>query len=114
MMRLRAAAGRVNLRAHGSEHCVPSEKGLPPVSFWDIVWFIFIFFAFMAYLMVIFSIIGDLFRDHTVSGWMKALWIVLLIFLPLVTSLVYLIVRGKGMAERSAQNMQRAREAQDE
>ena len=61
-MRLRSAVGRVSVRAPRSERRVPSEKGRPPVSFWDIVWFIFIFFAFMAYLMVIFSIIGDLFR----------------------------------------------------
>jgi len=84
------------------------------VSFWDIVWFIFIFFAFMAYLMVIFSVIGDLFRDDSVSGWVKALWIIALIFLPFLTLLLYLIIRGKGMAERTAQNVAAARQAQDE
>ena len=51
------------------ESAMPSVKGCSPVSFWDIVWFIFIFFAFMAYLMVIFIVIGDLFRDDSVSGW---------------------------------------------
>jgi hypothetical protein len=84
------------------------------VSFWEIVWFIFIFFAFMAYLMVIFQVIGDLFRDDSVSGWIKAVWIIALIFLPFLTLLVYLIVRGKGMAERSAQAMDTARRAQDD
>jgi hypothetical protein len=84
------------------------------VSFWDIVWFIFIFFAFMAYLMVIFSVIGDLFRDDSVSGWVKALWIIALIFLPFLTLLLYLIIRGRGMAERTAQNVATARQAQDE
>ena len=84
------------------------------MSFWEIVWFIFIFFAFMAYLMVIFNVIGDLFRDDTVSGWVKALWIIALIFLPFLTLLVYLIVRGKGMAERSAKVMESARRAQDD
>jgi hypothetical protein len=93
---------------------VPSEKGCSPVSFWDIVWFIFIFFAFMAYLMVIFSVIGDLFRDDSVSGWVKALWIIALIFLPFLTLLLYLIIRGRGMAERTAQNVATARQAQDE
>ena len=92
---------------------LPSEKGRP-MSFWDIVWFIFIFFAFMAYLMVIFSVIGDLFRDDSVSGWVKALWIIALIFLPFLTLLLYLIVRGKGMAERTAAGMEKARRAQDE
>ena len=84
------------------------------MSFWELVWFIFIFFAFMAYLMVIFNVIGDLFRDDTVSGWVKALWIIALIFLPFLTLLVYLIARGKGMAERSAKVMESARRAQDD
>jgi hypothetical protein len=72
------------------------------VSFWDIVWFIFISFALVAYLMVMFSIIGDLFRDRTTSGVVKAVWIVFLIVAPLVTSVVYLVVRGARMAERNA------------
>ena len=83
------------------------------MSFWDIVWFIFITFAFVAYLMVMFSIITDLFRDREESGVMKAVWIVALIFLPLITSLVYLIVRGRGMSERSAQTAQAVKAQQD-
>jgi len=46
------------------------------------------------------TIIGDLFRDHQLSGWWKAVWILFLIFIPFVTALVYLIARGKGMADR--------------
>lgn len=84
------------------------------MSFWDIVWFIIISFAFVAYLMIMFTIISDLFRDRATSGWVKALWIIALIFLPLLTSLVYLIARGSGMAERSARSMEAAREAQSE
>ena len=105
MMRPTVPAGRVSSSDPPTESGVPSEKGCSPVSFWDIVWFIFIFFAFMAYLMVIFSVIGDLFRDDSVSGWVKALWIIALIFLPFLTLLLYLIIRGRGMAERTAQNM---------
>src|SRR5690349_11221805 len=71
------------------------------MSFWDVIWFIIISFAFIAYLMVMFNIVIDLFRDRAVSGWMKAAWIVLLILFPLITALVYLIVRGQGMADRS-------------
>ena len=70
------------------------------MSFWDIVWFIFIFFAFMAYLMVLFTIITDLFRDDTVSGWGKAGWILVLIIFPLISALIYLVVRGRGMQQR--------------
>jgi magnesium-transporting ATPase (P-type) len=83
------------------------------MSFWDVVWFIFISFAFVAYLMVMFSIITDLFRDREASGWAKAVWIVLLIFFPLITALVYLIVRGSGMTERSMQSAATMKEQQD-
>jgi H+/Cl- antiporter ClcA len=72
------------------------------MSFWDIVWFLFIGFAFAAYLMVLFRIVEDLFRDPDVSGGAKAAWVVALIFLPLASALVYLISRGTGMAHRSA------------
>ena len=57
-------------------------------------------FVFFAYLMALFAVIADLFRDHKLSGWWKALWIIFLIFVPFLTLLVYLIARGKGMAER--------------
>ena len=66
-------------------------------SFWDFFWFIISFFLLMAYLMVLFQIIGDLFRDKDVSGGIKrGSWVFFLIFLPILTSLVYLIARGKG------------------
>ena len=70
------------------------------MSFWDIVWFIIISFAFVAYLMVLFSIIGDLFRDQEMSGWVKALWIIALIVVPFLSAFIYIVARGKGMAER--------------
>lgn len=83
------------------------------MSFWDVVWFIFISFAFVAYLMVMFSIVTDLFRDRDTSGWAKAVWIFLLIFAPLITALVYLIVRGSGMTERSMRSAEAMKEQQD-
>jgi hypothetical protein len=83
------------------------------MSFWDVVWFIFISFAFVAYLMVMFSIISDLFRDRNVSGAAKAVWVVALIFLPLLASLVYLITRGRGMAERAARSAEVGKQQQD-
>jgi hypothetical protein len=84
------------------------------MSFWDVVWFIVISFAFVAYLMVMFSIIADLFRDHETGGFAKAIWILALIFVPFLTALIYLVARGGGMAERSAaqaRSMQSAQEA---
>jgi hypothetical protein len=70
------------------------------MSFWDIVWFIVITFAFVAYLMVLFQIIGDLFRDHEMSGFGKAAWIIALIVFPFLSAFIYVVARGKGMTER--------------
>jgi len=61
-----------------------------------------------------FTLLTDLFRDHTTSGWVKAIWVVFLFVFPLLTSLVYLIVRGGGMAERSAREAERIDTAQRE
>src|SRR5215216_2208469 len=71
-------------------------------SFWDIIWWFFWVFVFISYLMVLFNIVADLFRDHALNGWWKAVWIIFLIFVPFLTALVYLIARGKGMSERGA------------
>lgn len=83
------------------------------MDFWDFFWLMVYSFFFVAYLMVLFQIIADLFRDHELSGWWKALWIIFLIFLPVLTALVYLIARGRGMAERHAEGMAQAKQATD-
>ena len=82
-------------------------------SFWDFFWFIISFFLLMAYLMVLFQIITDLFRDRDTNGWVKAVWIFFLIFLPILTSLVYLIVRGRQMTERNISAVQAAQKDQE-
>jgi len=69
---------------------------------WDFIWMFFTIFVFFAWLMALFSIIGDLFRDRLLSGWAKAVWLLFLIFVPFLTALVYLIARGSGMADRAA------------
>ena len=69
-------------------------------------------FLFMAYLILVFVIVGDLMRDHKLSGWWKAVWIIALILIPWLTGLIYIIVRGKGMAERSAAQAAEIQKAQ--
>jgi hypothetical protein len=82
-------------------------------SFWDFFWFIISFFLLMAYLMVLFQIITDLFRDKDTNGWVKAVWIFFLIFLPILTSLVYLIARGRQMTERNISAVRSAQQDQE-
>jgi uncharacterized membrane protein len=84
------------------------------MSFWDIIWFIIVFFAFATYLMVLFSIVADLFRDPDVSGVMKAVWVICLVFFTFITAVVYLIARGRGMNERAAKKYEEARAAQED
>jgi ABC-type multidrug transport system fused ATPase/permease subunit len=83
-------------------------------SFWDFFWLLVWTFFFVFYLMVLFQIIGDLFRDKDLSGWWKALWIIFLIIFPFLAAIVYLIARGRGMAERQTGEMRKAQAATDE
>jgi hypothetical protein len=68
--------------------------------FWDAVVLMASTFFFIAYLIVLFQVIVDLFRDSEMGGGSKVLWIIGLIFLPLLTALIYILARGKGMSER--------------
>ena len=80
------------------------------VSFGDIFWSVLWFFFLFIWLMVLFHIMTDLFRDHSVSGVTKTLWVLFLIFLPFLAVFIYLIVRGKGMGERAAAQQQQAQQ----
>ena len=84
-------------------------------TFWDFLWTTLVIFAFIAYLMILFNILVDLFwRDHKTSGWVKAIWVIFLIVLPYLTALVYLIARGKGMAERARDQAMAAKRETDD
>ena len=76
------------------------------MSFWDwtwsFIWWTFEVFVFVAAIFLIISIFADLFRDHTLAAGWKVLWILFLIFFPILGALVYIIARGRGMAERYA------------
>jgi hypothetical protein len=84
------------------------------MDFWDFFWLLVWTFFFVCYLMVLFQVIGDLFRDRELSGWWKALWIIFLIIFPFLTLIIYLIARGRGMAERQAGEMRKAQVATDQ
>jgi ABC-type multidrug transport system fused ATPase/permease subunit len=74
---------------------------------------VFEIFVFAAWLMVLFTVVGDLFRDHGMSGLGKAVWIIFLIFVPFLGTLIYLIARGHGMRERALAQQQEAQKQLD-
>ena len=86
--------------------------------FWSnlgsIVWYALTIIIFISYLMMLFSIIGDLFRDRTLSGGLRAVWMVCLILFPFITALIYLIVRGGGMGQRAVAQAEQSKAAADE
>lgn len=71
-------------------------------------------FFFVIWVWIVITILMDLFRDHEISGWWKAVWVLFLIFIPVLTSLVYLIVRGSGMRERAIREQSDAKKQFDE
>jgi len=64
--------------------------------------------------MVLFSIVADIFRDHTLNGGAKAVWLIFLIFVPFLTALVYLIARGPDMARRQEERAQQVQAYTDD
>jgi Short C-terminal domain/Phospholipase_D-nuclease N-terminal len=71
-------------------------------------------FLLIAYLWVLFAIIGDLFRDREMSGWGKAGWVFVLLLVPFLGALIYLIARGDGMRERTVREQADMRRHMDE
>jgi ABC-type multidrug transport system fused ATPase/permease subunit len=78
-------------------------------NFWDVVWLMVSTFFFVAYLIIMFQIVVDLFRDSELGGGSKVLWVLGLIFLPVFTAIVYIVARGKGMAQRQQASVQKAK-----
>jgi hypothetical protein len=82
-------------------------------NFWDAVLLMASTFVFVAYLVILFHVVVDLFRDSEMGGGSKAVWIVGLVFIPVLTSLLYILVRGRGMSERQRAALQRAKSDTD-
>jgi hypothetical protein len=79
---------------------------LAAYSFGDVMWTMFVFFAWILFFWMLFGVFGDLFGRHDISGWAKAGWTVFVIILPFLGIFVYLISQGKGMGERAQQRAQ--------
>lgn len=81
---------------------------------WGTIWFFFWTFAIISYFFALFAVVIDLFRDRKLNGWAKAAWFLFLFFVPFLTVLIYVIARGKGMAERSSRESRQYQAETDE
>jgi hypothetical protein len=79
---------------------------LATYTFGDVMWTMFVFFAWILFFWMLFGVFGDLFGRHDISGWAKAGWTVFVIILPFLGIFVYLISQGKSMGERAQQRVQ--------
>lgn len=79
--------------------------------FLEVFWTILIFFAFVVWLWLLFTVFIDIFRRHDTSGWVKVLWMIFIVVLPFLGVFVYVIVEHSGMTERT---LERQRAAQSE
>ena len=96
-------------RPRKERHVFAADWGVGQV-LWTMIYFFFLF----AFIWILITVLIDLFRDHELSGVAKALWVIFLIFLPLIGTIVYLIARGGGMHERAAKAAARQQKAMDE
>jgi hypothetical protein len=79
-----------------------------------IFWTFIMVFVWIAWIIILFRIFGDIFRNHEMGGWGKALWTIFIIIVPILGSLVYLLVHGRGMAARHMEQVQQSQQAFDQ
>ena len=82
------------------------------MSFWDFLLWMLYFYLLVLCIAIFIRIFIDIFRDHTLNGWAKAGWVILLVILPFLGALIYLIARGRSMASRQMADVQAAASVQ--
>jgi hypothetical protein len=82
--------------------------------FLDILWSMIIFFVWVAWLIILFRVIADIFRRHDASGWGKAAWLVFVIVLPFLGVFIYLIANGDEMGKRDLEQARAAQASMDD
>lgn len=87
---------------------------LADISFGEILLVALEIFFFVIWIWILITILSDLFRDHELSGWAKAAWVLFLVFIPFLTALIYLIARGEGMRDRTVKAQADAKKHFDE
>jgi hypothetical protein len=81
--------------------------------FLEVFWTMLIFFAFVVWLWILFTVMVDIFRRHDTSGFVKVLWIIFIIIVPYFGVFVYLIAEHKGMTERAIKQQKEAQKEVD-
>ncbi|MEU4130435.1 SHOCT domain-containing protein [Streptomyces wuyuanensis] len=76
-------------------------------AFWTVMWI----FLWVVWLVLLFRVFVDIFRDHEMSGWAKAAWLIFMLLIPFLGVLVYVIVRGRDMGKREIKHAQEQQEA---
>ena len=87
---------------------------LADISFGHFLLIVLEIFFFVIWIWILITILTDLFRDHELSGWSKAAWVLFLVFIPFLTALIYLIARGSGMRARTIKAQADAKKHFDE
>jgi len=82
--------------------------------FLDVLWTMFIFFAWIIWFWLLITIFADIFRRHDIHGGKKTLWCIFVILTPFIGVFVYLISQSKGMNERNLQQVKAQRHQTDE
>ena len=87
---------------------------LAAYTFGDVMWTMLVFFAWIIFFWLLFTVFGDLFSRHDISGWAKTGWVILVIVLPYLGIFIYLIANGKSMGERAMQRAQAQQSQMDD
>jgi hypothetical protein len=82
--------------------------------FLEVFWTMLIFFAFVIWIWILFTVIADLFRRHDTSGFAKVMWLIFIVVLPYLGVFIYLIAEHRGMTERAVKSQQAAQEQFDQ
>jgi Short C-terminal domain/Phospholipase_D-nuclease N-terminal len=100
---------------HSGPNGSDDERGIKVLAYdyplLGMFWTFLLFFIWIAWIVVLFRVIFDIFRSKDLGGFGKALWVIFVILVPFLGVLVYLIARGHSMTERDVNEAKSQEEA---